>query len=69
MPQLDTSTWPITITLTTLAVFCIYQLKMLNQNMISTFSQDQNKLNPKTQLPWKNKWTKIYLPHSSPQQS
>nr|AIG23413.1 ATP synthase F0 subunit 8 [Petauroides volans] len=69
MPQLDTSTWLLTITLMILALFCIYQLKMLNQPMISIPMQDEKEHHPKTRLPWETKWTKIYLPHSSPLQS
>nr|YP_637170.1 ATP synthase F0 subunit 8 [Distoechurus pennatus]BAE93958.1 ATP synthase subunit 8 [Distoechurus pennatus] len=69
MPQLDTSTWFFTITLMLISLFCMYQLKMLNQTMTSI--SPQNNKNPKTNInmPWEKKWTKIYLPHSSPLQS
>nr|AIG22945.1 ATP synthase F0 subunit 8 [Bettongia penicillata] len=35
MPQLDTSTWFMTIALMILSLFCMYQSKMINQTMIS----------------------------------
>nr|YP_003678.1 ATP synthase F0 subunit 8 [Dromiciops gliroides]CAD48256.1 ATP synthase F0 subunit 8 [Dromiciops gliroides] len=66
MPQLDTSTWFLTITLMIISLFCIYQLKMMNQNMISIMAQNEKIKPTKTTLPWEKKWTKIYLPHSSP---
>nr|YP_637027.1 ATP synthase F0 subunit 8 [Dactylopsila trivirgata]BAE93984.1 ATP synthase subunit 8 [Dactylopsila trivirgata] len=65
MPQLDTSTWSLTITLMLISLFCIYQLKMLNQTMTSISSQEDKILYPKPQLPWEKKWTKTYLLHSS----
>nr|YP_423992.1 ATP synthase F0 subunit 8 [Echymipera rufescens australis]AAV50086.1 ATPase subunit 8 [Echymipera rufescens australis] len=69
MPQLDTSTWLLVIFLMIMALFCVYQLKMLNQKMISIIPTTNNMiLTTKTQLPWEKKWTKIYLPHSSPLQ-
>nr|AIG23166.1 ATP synthase F0 subunit 8 [Notamacropus eugenii] len=66
MPQLDTSTWLLTISLMILSLFCIYQSKMINQTMTSIPPQDKKRIQPTTQLPWETKWTKIYLPHSSP---
>nr|AIG23595.1 ATP synthase F0 subunit 8 [Pseudochirulus herbertensis] len=69
MPQLDTSTWFMTITLMILSLFCIYQLKMMNQTMISIPPQDEKKHYLETQLPWEKKWTKTYLLHSPPLQS
>nr|AIG23686.1 ATP synthase F0 subunit 8 [Thylogale billardierii] len=66
MPQLDTSTWLLTIILMITSLFCIYQSKMINQTMISIPPQGKTHIQPKTQLPWETKWTKIYLPHSSP---
>nr|AIG22854.1 ATP synthase F0 subunit 8 [Aepyprymnus rufescens] len=66
MPQLDTSTWLLTITLMILSLFCTYQSKMINQTMISIPPQDKETIQSTTQLPWETKWTKIYLPHSSP---
>nr|NP_007099.1 ATP synthase F0 subunit 8 [Didelphis virginiana]P41314.1 RecName: Full=ATP synthase protein 8; AltName: Full=A6L; AltName: Full=F-ATPase subunit 8 [Didelphis virginiana]CAA82681.1 ATP sythase subunit 8 [Didelphis virginiana] len=68
MPQLNTSTWTLTISLMIISLFCIYQLKMMNQTLIQiTPSTEQSKLTKHT-LPWEKKWTKIYLPHSSHQQ-
>nr|AIG23660.1 ATP synthase F0 subunit 8 [Spilocuscus maculatus] len=66
MPQLDTSTWFSTIALMLVSLFCVFQMKMINQTMISITSQDKKDMTTKTQLPWEKKWTKIYLPHSSP---
>nr|YP_010126781.1 ATP synthase F0 subunit 8 [Phalanger orientalis]QPO06086.1 ATP synthase F0 subunit 8 [Phalanger orientalis]QPO06099.1 ATP synthase F0 subunit 8 [Phalanger orientalis]QPO06112.1 ATP synthase F0 subunit 8 [Phalanger orientalis]QPO06125.1 ATP synthase F0 subunit 8 [Phalanger orientalis]QPO06138.1 ATP synthase F0 subunit 8 [Phalanger orientalis] len=65
MPQLDTSTWSLTITLMLISLFCVYQMKMINQTMISITPYDK-KDTTKPQLPWEKKWTKIYLPHSLP---
>nr|AIG23101.1 ATP synthase F0 subunit 8 [Echymipera clara] len=65
MPQLDTSTWLLVIFLMVMALFCVYQLKMLNQKMISILPQNNITPTIKTLLPWEKKWTKIYLPHSS----
>nr|AIG23582.1 ATP synthase F0 subunit 8 [Pseudochirulus canescens] len=69
MPQLDTSTWFITITLMLISLFCIYQLKMLKQTFISITPQKKDKNHLKTPLPWEKKWTKTYLLHSPPLQS
>nr|WAK98875.1 ATP synthase F0 subunit 8 [Trichosurus vulpecula]WAK99005.1 ATP synthase F0 subunit 8 [Trichosurus vulpecula]WAK99018.1 ATP synthase F0 subunit 8 [Trichosurus vulpecula]WAK99057.1 ATP synthase F0 subunit 8 [Trichosurus vulpecula]WAK99070.1 ATP synthase F0 subunit 8 [Trichosurus vulpecula] len=66
MPQLDTSTWFLTITLMIISLFCVYQTKMINQTMISITQQDKKDITSQTQLHWEKKWTKIYLPHSSP---
>nr|AIG23374.1 ATP synthase F0 subunit 8 [Perameles bougainville] len=68
MPQLDTSTWLLVIFLMIMALFCMYQLKMLNQKLISISPQTNDIPITKPQLPWEKKWTKIYLPHSSPLQ-
>ncbi|YP_010044312.1 ATP synthase F0 subunit 8 (mitochondrion) [Gracilinanus agilis] len=65
MPQLDTSTWFTTILLTTIALFCIYQLKMINQTLTQVPSPTEQMKPHKMPTPWENKWTKIYLPHSS----
>nr|AIG23725.1 ATP synthase F0 subunit 8 [Wyulda squamicaudata] len=64
MPQLDTSTWFLTITLMIISLFCVYQMKMINQTMISITQQYKKDIIPHTQLPWEKKWTKIYLPYS-----
>nr|AIG22971.1 ATP synthase F0 subunit 8 [Caluromys lanatus] len=65
MPQLDTSTWFLTITLMIISLFCLFQLKMMNQNMISITTPTEQKKLTKITLPWEQKWTKIYLLHSS----
>nr|YP_010033968.1 ATP synthase F0 subunit 8 [Gymnobelideus leadbeateri]QOW83343.1 ATP synthase F0 subunit 8 [Gymnobelideus leadbeateri] len=65
MPQLDTSTWYLTILLMILSLFCIFQLKVLNQTMITIMPQDSKDIHTDIKLPWEKKWTKIYLPYSS----
>nr|WPV77680.1 ATP synthase F0 subunit 8 [Vernaya sp. 1 SZ-2023] len=67
MPQLDTSTWFITIISSIITLFILFQLKMASQNFYTnptpkTFNTQ------KTKSPWEQKWTKIYLPLSSPLQ-
>nr|BBE28348.1 ATP synthase F0 subunit 8 [Tragulus javanicus]BBE28361.1 ATP synthase F0 subunit 8 [Tragulus javanicus]BBE28373.1 ATP synthase F0 subunit 8 [Tragulus javanicus] len=68
MPQLNTSTWAITITSMLLVLFILFQLKLskhiyfANPELTSAKTQKHN-------TPWELKWTKIYLPLSSPQQS
>nr|ASU92953.1 ATP synthase F0 subunit 8 [Proechimys guyannensis] len=63
MPQLNTSTWFITIFSMTLTLLIIFQLKMLthqfpiNPQLIYLKYMKQN-------MPWEEKWTKIYLPLS-----
>nr|YP_003665.1 ATP synthase F0 subunit 8 [Thylamys elegans]CAD48243.1 ATP synthase F0 subunit 8 [Thylamys elegans] len=67
MPQLDTSTWSSIIVLMILSLFCLFQLKMINHTLIQVPSPNETTMTSKTSLPWENKWTKIYLPHSSHQ--
>nr|ASU92823.1 ATP synthase F0 subunit 8 [Proechimys guyannensis] len=63
MPQLDTSTWFITIFSMILTLLIIFQMKTLTH---------QFPINPqltclkymKQNMPWEEKWTKIYLPLS-----
>nr|YP_009116049.1 ATP synthase F0 subunit 8 [Crocidura attenuata]YP_011036606.1 ATP synthase F0 subunit 8 [Crocidura rapax]AJD07075.1 ATP synthase F0 subunit 8 [Crocidura attenuata]URW97469.1 ATP synthase F0 subunit 8 [Crocidura attenuata]WRK21097.1 ATP synthase F0 subunit 8 [Crocidura rapax] len=67
MPQLDTSTWFITIISMLLTLFILFQLKiskfmypnMPEPKLLKTFKQN---------TPWDFKWTKIYSPLSLPQQ-
>nr|YP_002929313.1 ATP synthase F0 subunit 8 [Otolemur crassicaudatus]BAH69199.1 ATP synthase F0 subunit 8 [Otolemur crassicaudatus] len=67
MPQLDTSTWTITIISATLTLLILFQLK---------FSKFSHPLNPTPKItgalkqdnPWEKKWTKTYLPLSLPLQ-
>nr|YP_009522598.1 ATP synthase F0 subunit 8 [Paradoxurus hermaphroditus]AXQ36737.1 ATP synthase F0 subunit 8 [Paradoxurus hermaphroditus] len=67
MPQLDTSTWLITIMSMIITLFIMFQLK------ISTHLYPENP-KPKSTMkldqpnPWEKKWTKIYSPLSLPQQ-
>lgn len=65
MPQLDTSTWFITILSIILALFFIFQLKISNHYYISSPSPKDAKL-IEHKTPWEEKWTKIYLPLSLP---
>nr|YP_009332092.1 ATP synthase F0 subunit 8 [Tamias striatus]APH07856.1 ATP synthase F0 subunit 8 [Tamias striatus] len=67
MPQLDTSTWFITILSMIAALFIMFQLKISNHSYpINPSFKDMKLTENKT--PWENKWTKIYLPLSLPQQ-
>nr|WPV77706.1 ATP synthase F0 subunit 8 [Vernaya sp. 2 SZ-2023] len=67
MPQLDTSTWFITIVSSIITLFILFQLKVSSQNfhMNPTPKTLQTQ---KTKNPWEQKWTKIYLPLSLPLQ-
>nr|YP_009131684.1 ATP synthase F0 subunit 8 [Tamiops swinhoei]AJY78631.1 ATP synthase F0 subunit 8 [Tamiops swinhoei] len=67
MPQLDTSTWFITIISMFFALFILFQTKISNHLYPSNpSSKDMMLTQHKT--PWENKWTKIYLPLSLPLQ-
>nr|WIA65336.1 ATP synthase F0 subunit 8 [Tamiops mcclellandii mcclellandii] len=67
MPQLDTSTWFITIASMLLTLFILFQTKISSHLYpSSTTSKDMALTQHKT--PWENKWTKIYLPLSLPLQ-
>nr|YP_009865061.1 ATP synthase F0 subunit 8 [Scarturus williamsi]QKE47124.1 ATP synthase F0 subunit 8 [Scarturus williamsi] len=65
MPQLDTSTWFITILSMFLTLFILLQTKISSFNYYLTPS---TKLiaSQKSHNPWELKWTKIYLPLSLP---
>nr|YP_010429130.1 ATP synthase F0 subunit 8 [Mastomys kollmannspergeri]USQ66550.1 ATP synthase F0 subunit 8 [Mastomys kollmannspergeri] len=67
MPQLDTSTWFVTIISSMITLFILFQLKISSQlfplSPVSKMTET-----PKTKNPWESKWTKIYLPLSSPLQ-
>nr|YP_009368209.1 ATP synthase F0 subunit 8 [Lepilemur seali]ADP68301.1 ATP synthase F0 subunit 8 [Lepilemur seali] len=61
MPQLNTSTWFMTISSMILTLFVVFQLKILKLNYplnptLKTISK-HNRTNP-----WELKWTKIYSP-------
>nr|APC60694.1 ATP synthase F0 subunit 8 [Trinomys iheringi] len=63
MPQLDTSTWSITIMSMILTLFIILQLKTLS-HQFPTNPQSTCLKQMKQKIPWEKKWTKIYLPLS-----
>nr|AIZ57834.1 ATP synthase F0 subunit 8 [Myodes glareolus] len=67
MPQLDTSTWFITVLSTIITLFTLMQLKISLHIFPQTPSAKS--IEPmKTDNPWESKWTKIYSPLSLPQQ-
>nr|YP_009158157.1 ATP synthase F0 subunit 8 [Euchoreutes naso]AKN58274.1 ATP synthase F0 subunit 8 [Euchoreutes naso] len=68
MPQLDTSTWFITILSMFISLFILFQLKI---SSFYYYPQPSPKLlGMKTSTtPWESKWTKIYLPLSLPPHS
>nr|WBF97279.1 ATP synthase F0 subunit 8 [Petaurista alborufus] len=65
MPQLDTSTWFITIMSMFLALFILLQSKISNHSYPSNPSPKDTKLMTQN-TPWEKKWTKIYSPLSLP---
>nr|AXY95258.1 ATP synthase F0 subunit 8 [Trachypithecus pileatus] len=65
MPQLNTSTWFITIMTMLPALYLMMQLKLLNMKYYSPPSQ-KNLNTQAFNKPWQLKWTKIYLPHLQP---
>nr|YP_009424272.1 ATP synthase F0 subunit 8 [Sundasciurus lowii]ARH02639.1 ATP synthase F0 subunit 8 [Sundasciurus lowii]QAB46209.1 ATP synthase F0 subunit 8 [Sundasciurus lowii] len=67
MPQLDTSTWLITIISMFLALFIFFQIKISNHPFPPNPSP-KNLTLAQHKTPWENKWTKIYLPLSLPLQ-
>nr|QQL93220.1 ATP synthase F0 subunit 8 [Maxomys whiteheadi] len=67
MPQLDTSTWFITIISTMITLFILFQLKLSSQTFPASPSP-KIVATEKTKNPWELKWTKIYLPLLSHQQ-
>nr|YP_009416706.1 ATP synthase F0 subunit 8 [Mirza coquereli]AIW64393.1 ATP synthase F0 subunit 8 [Mirza coquereli] len=68
MPQLDTSTWLVTILSMIITLFIMFQLKISKFNFpLHPSSKSINKHQLKN--PWNMKWTKIYSPHSLSQQS
>nr|AXY95284.1 ATP synthase F0 subunit 8 [Trachypithecus hatinhensis] len=62
MPQLNTSTWFITIMTMLPALYLIMQLKLLNMNYYLNPSQKIPNMQT-FNSPWQLKWTKIYLLH------
>nr|AP_004896.1 ATP synthase F0 subunit 8 [Rattus norvegicus]AAD22964.1 ATP synthase subunit 8 [Rattus norvegicus]AAD22966.1 ATP synthase subunit 8 [Rattus norvegicus]AAV31043.1 ATP synthase F0 subunit 8 [Rattus norvegicus]ABG11761.1 ATP synthase F0 subunit 8 [Rattus norvegicus]ABG11777.1 ATP synthase F0 subunit 8 [Rattus norvegicus] len=67
MPQLDTSTWFITIISSMATLFILFQLKISSQTFPAPPSP-KTMATEKTNNPWESKWTKIYLPLSLPPQ-
>nr|QLD22103.1 ATP synthase F0 subunit 8 [Guerlinguetus aestuans] len=66
MPQLNTSTWFITIISMILTLFILFQSKITNYTFyLSPSHKDMKPITSNT--PWEKKWTKIYLPLSLPQ--
>nr|YP_009414380.1 ATP synthase F0 subunit 8 [Habromys ixtlani]ASN66892.1 ATP synthase F0 subunit 8 [Habromys ixtlani] len=63
MPQLDTSTWFITIMSSTITLFVLMQLKISMLTFPLSPSIKYTEL-MKTDNPWESKWTKIYSPLS-----
>nr|AXU05598.1 ATP synthase F0 subunit 8 [Ursus kudarensis]QUA11546.1 ATP synthase F0 subunit 8 [Ursus kudarensis kudarensis]CAY40443.1 ATPase subunit 8 [Ursus spelaeus]CAY40469.1 ATPase subunit 8 [Ursus spelaeus] len=66
MPQLDTSTWSITILPMVLTLFIILQLKV-SKYKYPEIPEPKSLSSSKKLVPWEEKWTKIYLPLLSPQ--
>nr|YP_008083590.1 ATP synthase F0 subunit 8 [Rhizomys pruinosus]AGN48974.1 ATP synthase F0 subunit 8 [Rhizomys pruinosus] len=68
MPQLDTSTWAITIMFSLITLFSIFQPKLSNFNFLPLpYFKPKNLIY--SSYPWTLKWTKIYSPLSLPQHS
>nr|YP_010037070.1 ATP synthase F0 subunit 8 [Cynictis penicillata]QQW47664.1 ATP synthase F0 subunit 8 [Cynictis penicillata] len=67
MPQLDTSTWFITIVSMILTLFIVFQLK-LSKHLYPSNPESKSLTPLKQFTPWEKKWTKIYSPLSLPQQ-
>nr|ADZ56223.1 ATP synthase F0 subunit 8 [Steno bredanensis] len=63
MPQLDTSTWLLTILSMILTLFALLQLK-ISKHFYSPSPKLMNTKLQKQQTPWNHTWTKIYLPLS-----
>nr|YP_007626242.1 ATP synthase F0 subunit 8 [Hyemoschus aquaticus]AEP21523.1 ATP synthase F0 subunit 8 [Hyemoschus aquaticus] len=66
MPQLNTSTWFITILSMLSALFILFQLK-ISKYTYFTGPESTSIKTQKQNTPWELKWTKIYLPLSLPQ--
>nr|YP_009178571.1 ATP synthase F0 subunit 8 [Leopardus jacobita]AKE36407.1 ATP synthase F0 subunit 8 [Leopardus jacobita]WPS67024.1 ATP synthase F0 subunit 8 [Leopardus jacobita] len=67
MPQLDTSTWFITITSMIMTLFIVFQLK-ISKYLYPSSPEPKPTTTLKQLNPWEKKWTKIYSPLSLPQQ-
>ncbi|YP_001661385.1 ATP synthase F0 subunit 8 (mitochondrion) [Trichechus manatus] len=67
MPQLDTTTWFVTIVSMYVTLFILFQIKLSN----FTYPLNMTPISPSTSnftTPWETKWTKTYLPLSLPLQ-
>nr|UCU06552.1 ATP synthase F0 subunit 8 [Neomonachus tropicalis] len=65
MPQLDTSTWSIVILSMILTLFIMFQLKISKHHF--PMNPKPKQTSPlKSNMPWEEKWTKIYLLLSLP---
>nr|YP_010408188.1 ATP synthase F0 subunit 8 [Brachylagus idahoensis]URF22704.1 ATP synthase F0 subunit 8 [Brachylagus idahoensis] len=67
MPQLDTSTWLITIIAMILSLFILIQLKF-HKYTYPLSPMPKALKSTSFPCPWEEKWTKIYSPLSLPQQ-
>nr|YP_010133289.1 ATP synthase F0 subunit 8 [Crocidura russula]AAV33746.1 ATP synthase F0 subunit 8 [Crocidura russula]AAV33759.1 ATP synthase F0 subunit 8 [Crocidura russula] len=67
MPQLDTSTWFITIISMLLTLFITFQLK-ISKFIYPNTPEPKSLKALKQNTPWETKWTKIYSPLSLPPQ-
>ncbi|YP_008965258.1 ATP synthase F0 subunit 8 (mitochondrion) [Pteropus alecto] len=67
MPQLDTSTWFITILSMILTLYIIMQLK-ISKHLYYQNPEPTVTKSTKHSTPWEDKWTKIYSPLSLPLQ-
>nr|QUL60413.1 ATP synthase F0 subunit 8 [Rhombomys opimus] len=67
MPQLDTSTWFITMASSIITLFILFQLKISSQSFpLPPLAKCMK--TTKTKTPWEQKWTKTCLPLSLPLQ-
>ncbi|YP_001874857.1 ATP synthase F0 subunit 8 (mitochondrion) [Panthera tigris] len=67
MPQLDTSTWFITIISMIMTLFVMFQLK-ISKHLYPSSPEPKSTAALKQPSPWEKKWTKIYSPLLLPQQ-
>nr|YP_009233339.1 ATP synthase F0 subunit 8 [Paguma larvata]AMB27218.1 ATP synthase F0 subunit 8 [Paguma larvata] len=67
MPQLDTSTWLITIMSMIITLFIVFQLK-ISTHLYPANPEPKSTMKLNQPNPWEKKWTKIYSPLSLPQQ-
>nr|YP_004425102.1 ATP synthase F0 subunit 8 [Plecotus auritus]ADG95365.1 ATP synthase F0 subunit 8 [Plecotus auritus] len=65
MPQLDTSTWLITIMSMIMTLFIMFQLN-ISKHLYYSSPGPLTVESHKYTNPWEIKWTKIYLPLSLP---